>query len=144
MIFFAPRPGSENNSRIAAGNSARSSSQIFQRTGCGQFFDLRRDRFADSGNLGERFFVLQIGQIAATSFNRARGVGVSANLEWIFILQLEQRRDLLERFGDFALSSCLTVNENSLRVDSMRGWMQKFRCRAFISSFADEGEKGHS
>jgi len=72
----------------------------FQRTGLDQLFDLRRDRFADSRNFFEDFFVGEISDISAPGFERARRVDVGPNLERIFILQLEKRRDLLEHVRD--------------------------------------------
>ena len=61
--------------------------QVLQRTARGEFFDFLRDAFADSGNFGERFLILQIGKTAAECFDGARGVHVSANFERVFALQ---------------------------------------------------------
>jgi hypothetical protein len=38
---------------------------------------------------------LEIRNISAKCFDRARGIGVGSNLEWIFARQFQQRRDLL-------------------------------------------------
>ena len=77
--------------------------QIFDRPGRDELFDFFGDAFADAGNLGQRFSVLQIGNIAAESLNRTRRVRVSADLERIFVPQLHQRCDLLQRLGDLIL-----------------------------------------
>jgi hypothetical protein len=46
---------------------------------------------------------LQIGKTRAESFNRARGILISANFEWILFFEFQQRRDFLKRFGNLFL-----------------------------------------
>ena len=70
-----------------------------------QFTDFRRDRFSDAGDLFQRFLILQIGEARAESFNRARGILIGANLEWILVFEFQQRRDFLKRFGNLSPSS---------------------------------------
>src|SRR5262249_41996729 len=76
------------------------------------------NRFADTGQFFQSFFVLQIGQGSTPGLQRPRGVGIGADLERILILELEQCPNLLEGIDDFGLGhSSLTIREDWLCVD---------------------------
>ena len=75
----------------------------FKPAGSRQFTDFRRDRFANAGNLFQRLLILQIGKTGAKSFDRAGGILLGANFERVFFFQFQQRRNLLERFGNLFL-----------------------------------------
>ena len=120
LIFFAPKPGIENSSRISGGNCARSSSKTCDDAGLDQILDHARDRFADPRNFREHEFVAQFGDVAAPGLERARGVRVGANLERILALQFQQSRDLLQRLDDSGFLHAETVTRESARVDHGR------------------------
>ena len=84
----------------------------FERTGFDQLLDFRRDGFADAGNLLERFFIPEVGHVATPGLEGTRGIRVSADLEGIFALQLEQRRDLFEHIRDRRLVHQATFSRN--------------------------------
>ena len=92
--------------------------EVFQRTGRGEFLNFQCDALPDPRNLRHCFFILKIWYVPAKSFDRARGVRVSPDLERIFALQLEQRCDLLENTGDFLLGHYLTVSADWFAVDA--------------------------
>ena len=88
-----------------------------QRAGFHQLLYFRRDRLADARNFFERLFVAQVGNVAAPGFEGARRVCVGSNLERIFILQFEQRRDLLQHVRDRRLVHRSTFSRKSTAVD---------------------------
>ena len=100
LDFFRAQPGKRKQFQNVRRKFRPQLVEEFQRTGLDELFDLRRDRFADARNFFEDFFVGEIGDISAPGFERARRVDVGPDLERIFILQLEKRRDLLEHVRD--------------------------------------------
>ncbi len=88
---------------MAAGKSARSSSRYFSEPVAASSLIFAAIALPMPGIFASASSSSQIGKIAAEGFKRARGVGVSANLEWILVLQLEERGDFLKDGSDFAL-----------------------------------------